>query len=467
MASVVHGNLGKGVEEAILDVSRLALKEASPPARLTIDALTVRVVVMEVETGQIRAILEKTGPSRAHLHFHERITADNSAYAGIYPAKTVASHQEHLSTLVAKSLEALALADVYESTLNRGLNLRTQNGRCACRFLKPDFISVTRGPGMRAALTCGLDTAKGLAVAWRIPIVGVNHMQAHALTPRLVSALARSHIEQDEKPEFPFLSLLISGGHTLLVHSKALCNHTVLASTTDIAIGDAIDKMARSILTPDVLNGKDTMYGRILEQYAFPNGVSDYRYNAPAARAQEITPKETKWGWALPVPLAERKTLQFSFSGLGSAIKRICERQETDMEGHQRTQLAREGMRVAFEHLAGKVILALISLRGERDNVNTLVVSGGVASNGYLRRVLRSFLDVRGFQHIQLAFPPTELCTDNAAMIAWTGMEMYENGWETGLTCKALRKWSIDLNAEDGGILGATAWERRTVASKQ
>ena len=253
--------------------------------------------------------------------------------------------------------------------------------------MKPHFISVTRGPGIRAALTTGLDTAKGLAVAWQIPLVGVNHMQAHALTARLVCALDPLDTKQDVRPVFPFLSLLVSGGHTLLVNSKRLCDHAVLASTTDIAIGDAIDKMARSILPPEALDGREIMYGRVLEKYAFPDGPRNYEYKAPTSRAEAVTRKTTPWGWSLPVPLAESKCMQFSYSGLGSAIARICEGRGMSMEPDERRGLASEGMRVAFEHLAERIALALTEMREWNQQVSTLVVSGGVASNGYLRRM--------------------------------------------------------------------------------
>ncbi|CAD6582646.1 MAG: hypothetical protein ASARMPRED_001026 [Alectoria sarmentosa] len=330
---------------------------------------------------------------------------------------------------------------------------------------KPDFISVTRGPGMRSCLTTGLDTAKGLAVAWRIPLVGVNHMQAHALTPRLVTALSGS--SPNAAPAFPFLSLLVSGGHTLLVHSRDLTDHMILAATTDIAIGDYIDKIARLVLPPDILKeGGEIMYGRLLERFAFPHGSADYNYTAPTTRAEEIARKTTKWGWALVPPLAETrsgsksKAMEFTFSGLGSAVKRICERKE-GMDDEERRDLARESMRLAFEHLAGRVGWALRDLKEKGSRVGTLIGSGGVASNAYLRTLLGSFLTARGFKDVKLTFPPVELCADNAAMIAWTGIEMYENGWENDLKCRALRRWSIDLNAEDGGILGVDCWRKR------
>ena len=341
------------------------------------------------------AILEKSGPSRAQLHFHEKVTADNSSYSGIYPAKAVTSHQEHLSTLVARSLETLPRADFGVYGQDQALKPRKQDVGRTCKLFKPEFISVTRGPGIRTALACGLDTAKGLAVAWGIPIVGVNHMQAHALTPRLVCALDRNWKAANIEPGFPFLSLLVSGGHTLLVLSKGLWHHSILASASDIAVGNAIDKMARSILTPEVLDRKDIMYGRVLERYGFPNGASDYKYTAPASRAQEITPKATRWGWALPAPLAETQTMQFSFSGLGSAVKRICDRQGSGMGKGERTLLARESMRVAFEHLASRVTLALRHLGRKGEHIKTVVVCGGVASNGYLRAVYVNAVLVR------------------------------------------------------------------------
>ena len=331
------------------------------------------------------AILEQRQPYSAKLLFHRKITADNSANAGIHPAVAVASHQEHLAHLLEESLEALPLldsnCDVPDSrkvvtSSSRGQWLQKQ---------KPDFVSVTRGPGMTAALTTGLDTAKGLAIAWQVPLVGVNHMQAHALTPRLVHAMKCGKQEIGEKPAFPFLTLLVSGGHTLLVHSNSTCDHSILGSTTDIAIGDAIDKMARSIIPSEELAGKEIMYGRILERYAFGKDCADYQYTPPRSRSEEIAPRATRWEWSLPVPLSEGKKMDFSFSGLGSAVKRICDSKGSQMDRPERVELAREGMRVAFEHLAIRVIWSLRDLQRSGQEITHLVISGGVASNGFLK----------------------------------------------------------------------------------
>ncbi|EFR03131.1 glycoprotease [Nannizzia gypsea CBS 118893] len=139
-----------------------------------------------------------------------------------------------------------------------------------------------------------------------------------------------------------------------------------------------------------------------------------------------------------------------------------------------RIAFCRDFMRVCFEHLASRIILALENVSsgatnsvgmeklGPKSPVKTVVVSGGVAANQYLRHILRSFLDVRGFSDVDIVAPPLYLCTDNAAMIGWAGIEMFEAGWRTSRKSQAIRKWSLDSAAEDGGILGPHGWEQIT-----
>ena len=332
--------------------------------------------------------------------------------------------------------------------------------------LRPDFISVTRGPGMRSNLSVGLDTAKGLALAWQIPFVGVHHMQAHLLTPRLVSSVKGGSWAQLTSPKFPFMSLLTSGGHTLLVNSTTLTDHEVLAETGDTAIGDTIDKAARVILPESLIQSKKgTAYGRLLEQFAFPNGPQDYAdYRPPLTRADEIIPHKSDWGWSLTTPLAKSRDLRFSFSGLATSIENIVKEKTKDrkeMSEKERIDLARAAMTTSFEHLASRLVLALQSLDPrKRKAVNTIVISGGVASNKFLMKVMKTFLHARGFGHIEFVTPPPYLCTDNAAMIGWAGIEMFEMGWSTDLSTRALKKWSLDSRAEDGGILGPVGWKK-------
>lgn len=300
---------------------------------------------------------------------------------------------------------------------------------------------------MLPSLSCGLDTAKGLAVAWCCPLVGVHHMQAHALTPRLSSALCKGRNEPF--PPFPFLSLLVSGGHTLLIHSRGLVDYEILATTADIAIGDCLDKIARLILPSVTLDATaDTMYGRLLSSFAWPGGPSDYKtYTPPASRGEEVARQSpNEWGWSLRAALAESRALAFSFSGLESYIRRLVTSRspEHEMSDTERRAFAREALRISFEHLASRTVLALLSLQQSGSKINTLVISGGVAANDFLRHVFRTFLDVRGLEDVHVVFPPMELCTDNAAMIAWTGMEMYEAGYRSDLSIGAMRKWSLD-----------------------
>ncbi|GKT75854.1 glycoprotease family protein [Colletotrichum tofieldiae] len=349
------------------------------------------------------AVLSKSpGPrGRGTLHFNRKVTSDSTAYGGVYPPVALRSHDAHLAPLVAEALASLP--PVEEHPGGGGGGAITVSG---VPRQKPTFVTVTRGPGMSANLASGLATAKGLAAAWQVPLVAVNHMQAHALTPRLVSALDRSPPASSSspiRPEYPFLTLLVSGGHTQLVHSRSLADHRVLAASADVAVGDALDKAARHILPHDML----ASHGDIHKIASSRAGGDD------------------------AMPLEERRCL------------------------------ARAAMRLLFEHLASRVLLAFAARPELGDAVRTLVVSGGVASNRFLMHVLRRTLDARGFAHVELTAPPPALCTDNAAMIAWTGMEMYEAGWESALSVRPERKWSIDPASDEGGILGLGGWVRR------
>jgi N6-L-threonylcarbamoyladenine synthase len=391
---------------------------------------------------------------RTNVVYHERVTANNAAYNGIHPLIALHSHQTSLGGLVADALAKY-------------------NGA------KPTFVSATRGPGMRSNLTVGLSLAKGLALAWGVPLLGIHHMQAHALTPRLCSTLEslpdlyRGPWDPATlQPSFPYLSVLASGGHTMMIKSTGLTDHQILATTNDIAIGDCIDKAARAILPSDVMKPP---YGKALEDFAFPNGPADYNYTAPTTRGEELTKRPTKWDWSLGVPLAERgRRMAFSFSGLLTSIQRLMrQKAQTELQEQasisieERRDLARETLRVSFEHLASRMLLYLEDTVGRNaeksaletaKNIDTVVVSGGVASNRYLRHLLRAMLDARGYSHIKVAFPPPSLCTDNALMIAWAGMEMYTSGYQSTFDITPIRKWSMDQRAEDGGILGAEGW---------
>jgi len=429
--------------------------------------------------------------------FHEKETANSESFAGIHPLVALHSHRSNLALLVQKATARL----VTVSKQVTSSQYRTRDS--------PNLVAVTRGPGMRSNLSVGLDTAKGLAVAWNCQFIGVHHMQAHALTPRLVSAMANGDGESDRitsgapQPNFPFLTVLASGGHTMLVDSTGLTEHAILAETQDIALGNFLDQAARAILPPELLLPP---YGRALAKFAFHTHIRTevhdhddeleldrgdksvqcsqsndpaYHYTAPARRQEELERRTTKWGWSLGPPLAESKGGQssrrmiYSFAGLLSSVERFLKfktasdgshtaepRLPADVSLAERQDMAREVQRVAFEHLASRIMLHLESV-GQRWTGDTIVVSGGVASNQFLRHVLRSMLDARGYSHIQLSCPPVGLCTDNALMIAWAGIEMYRAGYTSSLAIGPIRKWSMDPSNPDGGLLGVDGWMKR------
>lgn len=312
------------------------------------------------------AILEKDGAA-LHIHHHERLTSNNLRFRGIHPIAAQDSHQTNLASMIQSAVQLLPVSK--------------RNASVSSNPQRPDLISVTRGPGMRSSLFTGLDTAKGLSVAWDVPLIAVNHMQAHALTPRLVCAL-KERPEGATNPTFPFLSLLVSGGHTMLINSKSLIDHPTLASTLDVALGDAIDKTAKSFL-PEALiaSANSVAYGPILESFAFPRGKADYPDQPGASVARVFTPPLSQSSAG-----SKSKALEYSFSGLCSYAERLATGSQGNvLTDEERRCLAIDAMRVAFEHLASRVVIALKQMKAEAPTV--LVLSGGVAANGYLRHV--------------------------------------------------------------------------------
>ncbi|RYP16446.1 hypothetical protein DL765_005123 [Monosporascus sp. GIB2] len=452
------------------------------------------------------AVLEKLPSGSARLHFNEKVTSDNRDFRGVHPLTAVASHTAHLAPLVRRALRSLpeappatAPATSRAEPCARGGGSGDDDGDGRGREkeilwvdgrprARPDFVAVTRGPGMTSNLATGLNTAKGLAVAWDVPLLGVNHMQAHALTPRLVSALEKGkgaaaeggggrggeEKERGERhrqydPAFPFLSLLVSGGHTLLVRSASLTSHAVLAQAQNIAVGDMMDKCARAILPPEYLDGGhrppagdgvgNVMYGALLEEFVFPGPEPEYGYAPPARRADEIRVFDSGRGWALTPPLSGTAAMTYDFAGFNSQVQRAVEAGGGGGGGggamgvEDRRLLGRHAMRLAFEHLVSRLLFALRDGAGAAaadgvgaagGDVRTVVVAGGVASNRYLMHILRAMLAARGHGHLTVVSPPASLCTDNAAMIAWTGIEMYEAGWRSEMDILPMRKWPLD-----------------------
>ncbi|KAA8908927.1 glycoprotease family-domain-containing protein [Sphaerosporella brunnea] len=428
----------------LLRTQQCRLRHRAPPHR----CLTVLAIESSCDDTSV-ALLDTPDQYHAKILFHETATSPNKPTGGVHPFVSIVGHRRSMASLVQRALVALP------------------NGTPA-----PDLVAVTRGPGMASNLGVGLDTAKGLAVAFGKPLIGVHHMLAHALTPRLVAALPNK--EAHSPVEFPFLTVLVSGGHTMLVESRGLVDHTIVADSIDIAVGDMLDKAARMVLPPEILEtqGDTISYAALLEKFSVGDGDFQYFLPGTTRRKDDTQRKLQQYGeWNLPVPLARTpRPDAFSFSGLGSAIERL-HKSRPKMRWEEKADLGKEIQIIAFEHIADRLVTRL---QNRGNNIDDVVVSGGVASNLFFRYLLRRTLEHQGLRHVRIHTPPARLCTDNAAMIAWAGAELYRDGYHTKLDVMPIRKWSMDsavsLSGENeseafedpkkGGILGVKGWKR-------
>ncbi|KAI8978656.1 Gcp-like domain-containing protein [Pilobolus umbonatus] len=289
--------------------------------------------------------------------------------------------------------------------------------RASLRIDDIDVVAVTRGPGLPPCLPVGLNAAKTLAAVAKKPLIGVHHMEAHALTARLTNHPA---------PEFPFMTLLISGGHTLLLTANEIGNYNELGSTLDNAVGEAIDKTAR-MLQLDWIKGRRGGPGAALEEAA--------KRGDPA-----------RFSPYLSVPMLQRNksTISFSFSGLKSSIGRLVEiEKKVDVTQQQDVDdMAAAFQLVCIQHIEQKLTLALeLELKVNKKPLSSLVVSGGVASNQFFRSRLEA---LAASYHLPLICPPPVLCTDNGVMIAWAGLERYQAGLMDDYTITTLPKWPLE-----------------------
>ena len=273
-------------------------------------------------------------------------------------------------------------------------------------FADLDAIAVTAGPGLIGGVMAGVMTAKGLAMGTGLPLIGVNHLEGHALTPRLTDAVA-----------YPYLLLLVSGGHCQFLAVHGLGEYRRLGGTIDDAPGEAFDKVAR-------------MLG-----LGFPGGPLVEK------AAQSGDPKR----FPLPRPLLDRPGCDMSFSGLKTAVVRVRD-QLVDAQGGLRDQDIAD-ICAAFQ-MAVRDVLCTKAARAldafdSGDGPKTLAVAGGVAANTPLRAGLEDVAAKAGFT---LIAPPLKLCTDNGAMIAWAGLERIAAGLPLEPVAPRPR-WPLDANA--------------------
>ncbi|HET7307197.1 MAG TPA: tRNA (adenosine(37)-N6)-threonylcarbamoyltransferase complex transferase subunit TsaD [Gammaproteobacteria bacterium] len=259
-----------------------------------------------------------------------------------------------------------------------------------------DGIAYTAGPGLAGALLVGICLARSLAFAWRKPALGVHHMEGHLLAPMLESPA----------PRFPFLALLVSGGHTLLVEVAGLGQYRILGESIDDAVGEAFDKTAKLLGLP------------------YPGGP------ALAKLAENGDPDRFK----LPRPMTDRPGFDFSFSGLKTAVL-VALRQHDPLDEQGRADLARGFEEAAVETLAIKCKRAL-----DATGLDQLVVAGGVGANKRLRARLTDMLAARGGR---VYFPRLAFCTDNGAMIAYAGWARLSAGEGGTADAQVRTRWPL------------------------
>lgn len=301
-------------------------------------------------------------------------------FGGVVPEIAARAHAEKLDVCVE---EALATAGL--------------------RLCDLDGIAVTAGPGLIGGVMAGVMMAKGLAAGTGLPLVGVNHLAGHALTPRLTDQIA-----------YPYLMLLVSGGHCQFLRVDGPDAFTRLGGTIDDAPGEAFDKVAKLLGLPQ------------------PGGPS-----VEAAAAAGNVKR-----FQLPRPLLDRPGFDMSFSGLKTAVLRLRDQLVSEQGGlHEQD---RNDICAAFQRAVADV-LAEKSRRALAANpVATFAVAGGVAANTELRAALESVAEAAGARFLA---PPLRLCTDNGAMIAWAGIEAFRNGQSDGMDLAARPRWPLDKAA--------------------
>ena len=312
-------------------------------------------------------------------------------YLGVVPEIAARVHIEHIDRLIE---EAMAEAGI--------------------SFADLDGVAATAGPGLIGGLMVGLMTGKAIAAAADKPLVTVNHLEAHALSPRLVHDLP-----------FPYLLLLVSGGHCQLLLVDGVGRFRRLGTTIDDAVGEAFDKVAK-------LLGLD-----------YPGGPAIER----AARAGNAA------RFALPRPMLGRPGCHFSFSGLKTAVRQIAVAQPA-LDPATVADIAAAFQSAVADVLADRTARAIVLAREATPGLKHLVVAGGVAANQALRGRLAEMAAGAG---CELVVPPPALCTDNAAMVAWAGLERLRLGLVDDLAAPPRARWPLDPDAQPAAYAGVKA----------
>lgn len=315
--------------------------------------------------------------------------AEHAPYGGVVPEIAARAHIEVLDSVIEEALNAA------------GTNLGDL-----------DAIAATAGPGLIGGVMVGLTTAKALALASGKPLVAINHLEAHALTARLTEGV-----------NFPFLLLLISGGHCQLLGVEGVGQFRLYGTTIDDAAGEAFDKTAKLMGLP------------------YPGGP------AIEALARAGNPKR----FDLPRPMLGRAGADFSFSGLKTAVRQLV--REGDYGERDKADLAAAFQAAAIASLTDRTRNAMAMFRADFPEGWRLVVAGGVAANAAIGNALAALCAAEGFA---IKRPPPGLCTDNAAMVAWAGVERSQLGRFDGLDVPPKARWPLQVAPAGGSRTSGT-----------
>lgn len=347
------------------------------------------------ETSGIYSVLSHVTLTQIELHI---------PYGGVYPNLARREHQQNITHVVAETLQKAGLLvpaknilDINKQQLSEILVREEILIPILCDFLsqyeKPelDAIAVTVGPGLEPALWVGVNATRALCSTWNMPAIAVNHMEGHIYS---VWAIDEQFAEPDVT--FPALSLLISGGHTEFISMQKWGQYEYLGGTVDDAIGEAYDKAARMM------------------NLNYPGGPKISKFADEYKKLNETLPEN----FILPRPMLHSKDLNFSFSGLKTAVRYMIEKIKNEQEALSDLDIMR--ISYSFESAVIDVLVSKTKKALHETNAQSLIVGGGVAANGNIKRALELLCEQ---EDVKLFFPTRGLSTDNALMIALAGIQ--------------------------------------------
>lgn len=349
--------------------------------------LGIETTCDETAAAVVSANSDGTGLLRSNVVLSQ--IAQHAAYGGVVPEIAARAHVETLDRIVGRAMQDAGMG-----------------------FDQLDAVAAAAGPGLVGGVMVGLTMGKAIALAAGKPFIAINHLEAHALTSRLTDNI-----------DFPYLLLLISGGHTQLVAVLDVGEYVRIGTTLDDAIGEAFDKVGKLLGLP------------------FPGG--------PQIEQRALAGQPERF--ELPRPMQGRDVADFSLSGLKTAVRHLVQSQSS-LSDRDVNDIAASFQAAVLDVVVDRTRVGIRHFRNRFGLPRALIVAGGVASNRAIRQALLRLASESG---LRLALPPPELCTDNGAMIAWAGAERFRLGLIDTFDFAARPRWPLDKDLQS--VKGAKA----------